>query len=683
MTAQAAFDIAIPDAGMAAAFTNGERALTVADPSTGTAAGTYFLSKFLNLKGGIYTVKANSSDPFSVWAGKGLSTSRRVLAVTPAPGTASYEADVFLQPGTQRFDLTVGNLTTGQCFVVFSLWKDGRIIYSSEKTGWVWDTVQLADEALTAVADPRLSLPVWSISPNWRQPVLERLWWLTDVLESETSVEQRRSMLRHPKRSWEASFLRADLARMRMNNFISSVGLGKFLCPFWPEQMRLQANLASGATEIQFARYALDDREFFAGSLALLTDGRDVANYELVQIQSVTSAVSGDTITLVAATAKTWGRGARITPVYEVRFDGTPTLGDETDRAATVQARFEAVQTFKHIVPSWGNCSPLWSFKLDWRDKLQSQFERQVNVIDNPTGIDDYTDYGGVTRVGVRGGLRLFGRESVTAYRSFLAEARGRNYRFWWPSGTHDVEPTGAIGGLTLGVVNTGFFDWYEQPQDARRMLMIEYVGDAPPIYRRIEGVEKISSTEDRLTFNRALPTISRAAIKRISYLMPVRFDQDQFELSYVTDNCAAVRAAVVVRSADIDGMPDLECSVTSQPYPVVVNDSLNVSAAVLGGWWGGVPEQVESLNVSAVLASGELVTALRSVTVDSESLNVAAAMVSGQLDSVYESLTAENESLNVAAALVSGSLQLSLVSATIDFDSMNVSANITAGTLT
>ena len=41
--------------------------------------------------------------------------------------------------------------------------------------------------------------PLWTIRPNWRNGVLERLEWLTNVISGETGVEQRRSVRPSPR----------------------------------------------------------------------------------------------------------------------------------------------------------------------------------------------------------------------------------------------------------------------------------------------------------------------------------------------------------------------------------------------------------------------------------------------------------------------------------------------------
>ena len=57
MAAQTPYQVTIPDAGVAADFTNEERGLAVANPQSSTAAGVYYMSRLINLKGGNYTLK--------------------------------------------------------------------------------------------------------------------------------------------------------------------------------------------------------------------------------------------------------------------------------------------------------------------------------------------------------------------------------------------------------------------------------------------------------------------------------------------------------------------------------------------------------------------------------------------------------------------------------------------------
>jgi hypothetical protein len=678
MSAAAPYQIAIPDAGVAAGFTNDERALAVSSPQGSTPAGVYYLSRLINLAGGTYTLKINGSSACSVWIGEELASTSRITSYGGVQ-TPAVQAEFFVRPGTSRIDIVLSTLG-GSCYVAFSIWKAGKPVYTSAAASWLWDTTFIPDTGLTAQADPKLSLPVFAFTPNWKSGVTERLSWLSDVFASESDTEQRRSLLLHPRRSFEAQFMRTGLHRMRLNDFIVGVGTGKFIAPFWPEQTRIPTALSAGTTTIEFPRNHLLGREFAVGEMVLIYD-RDPGQYDLAVVEGIASTTV-DTITLASETLRAWPAGSRVAPAYVVTFDGLPGIAGVTDRVATSGMRFEQAETFKHISPSWGYCAPLWQFRLNTKEDLQTSHERKTYEIDNGTSPVDFYDYAEVTRATAKGSLILYGRENLNAYRAFIAMARGKVARFWWPSRSHDIEPAGSVGGTTLDVLDTGYADWMATPQDARKMIGFYFNDGSPAVYRQIQSVEKLIGGNNRLTFATALPPMLRAQIERVSYVMPVRFDQDTFELHHVTDAAKAVRASVVVRSSEIEGMPPIECSITSWTYPVVAEETINVTATLIGGSLQEFAPPMEMLDVTGTIVSGTLQSAMVGYTSPAEQLDVSASVDSGTLQMVMRSVTIDPELLDVTGNISGGSLAVALISTTMDTDSVDVSATITGGTL-
>jgi hypothetical protein len=109
MPAAAPFQITIPDSGVAAGFTNDERALAVASPHSATPAGVYYLSRLINLQGGVYTLKINGASACSAWVGEDLSTTSRVASYGGVQ-SSPISADFFVRPGTTRLDLVLSSL---------------------------------------------------------------------------------------------------------------------------------------------------------------------------------------------------------------------------------------------------------------------------------------------------------------------------------------------------------------------------------------------------------------------------------------------------------------------------------------------------------------------------------------------------------------------------------------------
>jgi hypothetical protein len=290
----------------------------------------------------------------------------------------------------------------------------------------------------------------------------------------------------------------------------------------------------------------LTNREFFAGDLALLTNG-DPAVYEVVQIESVTDSA----ITLVDTPLVPWPGGTRIIPLRQVHLDELPTRSAPTSHVATMSVRFEFDEPERNITPSWGGPDQLFSFPTNWANAPDLGYERTNYTMDTQTGVIEIIDPADVGRVTMRGSVSLFGRARVAAFRAFAAQARGRALRFWCATGTHDLEPLGEIGDAArLDVAPIGYASLFNVPQDARRAIAIYLNDGSTPIYREILNIEARSGF-DRMTLNASIPAMTRSQVDRISFLMPVRFDQDAFEIEHVTDDLKAVRSSVTVRSSE------------------------------------------------------------------------------------------------------------------------------------
>lgn len=669
-----AVQFAIPDSS-AAAFTAGE--LAVGPASTAVAAGTRNFARHFILAGGTYVIKLWAADVATLWVGTEGTSLRRIGIHSKSSVPTTFT--VFAQAGIHRLDVTLLNLTTKVTGFALTIVKDGITVYASAASGWVWSTGAVVDSDIPSAGDMRLTYPVWSVTPNWAEGVTERLEWLTEVIPSEVGTEQRRSLRRYPRRSIEASFLRTGTARQRIDTFIVGVGLNRFLVPLWFEQLRTSA--ATSGTTLTWPTGTFSQREFVAGELALF-QGADPGNYEIVTV----SNVSGTTLTFMTAPVKSWPAGTRITPLRVARFESLPEQRMVTDRVSTTQIRFNLDEPDRYVAPSWGYCAPLWHYKLDWSQGVTIDNSRTTYTIDVETGKVDVTDPGGRSRVGAKGDLLLLGRSQVWSFRQFLAQARGKSQRFWWPSGTHDLEPVGVIGGVTLDVAATGYSTWLTQPQDAKLMIGVVFSDGRPAVYRRIQSVTGFD-TFDRLTLTQALPAMSRASIKRIQFVMPARFDQDGFELHHITDNMRAVKASVVVRSSDIDGMPDIDCWVTSRPYPVDEYDELAVTATVTGGLLRGtVLPQILALDVTGTVTGGSLTTmvAYHPYDAGAEAIDVTGTVTGGTLTlaATYGSINAGTEAIDVMGTVTGGSLQALLISTTYGTEGIDVTGAVTGGTL-
>lgn len=670
------FAVAVP-APHTAAFTAGEQALAVADPITAAAGRTLFrLARWFDFEGGTYTFRTVADDSAAWFASVALNNGRSLFRNLFTEGVV--ERTVYIPRGRMRLDILLSNMSTAasSCYVAFSIRYGGRVVYASSAAGWVFDTAAIPDASVPAPGDRRLSYSLFPFTPNWSGGVTERIEYMTEVMPSETDVEQRRSPRRFARRTFEASFMRHGANRARLDNFFLGLGKSEVLLPLWHEQYKLTATLGSNLT---FPQGSLVMREFRAGDLAVLI--RNPSDYELLTIAS--HNLSTDTITFTAPPATTWGAGSRIMPVRVARVMEAVRFENQTDSVATSQARFELSEPLTWPDPSWGYCSPLFRFKPNRTTALSLDFDRRTFTQDTETGPVDVTDPGQRVRVGTRLSLALRGRENVYRFRQFIGNARGRAVRFWMPDWMQDIVPATDIPGSHIDAVPAGFAEYIKVQQDARLMIGVEFKDGRPALYREITAVEEVGSVE-RFFVDPALPPVLQSEVARIMFVLPSRFDQDSFELQHVVDDSAVVQTTLVVRSAERDGLPDIECFTTSKPYPLNQTDGVDVGMSLvsLSLIQFGVPPG--EVNVAMTFVEGELRQTLKNYTPPPEdATDVAMTFVEGELRQALLSYTIQAEAMTISAVLVTGTLQEQVVTySNYQPEAMTISAEIVGGTL-
>lgn len=548
------------------------------------------------------------------------------------------------------------------------------------KPQWVFPVAALP-------ADPRRSLPVFQVLPNWKDGITETLSWLTDVMSSEMAVEQRRALRRYPRRQFEMGFLRVGAARSRIENFLAGVGKRDHLVPIWHEQYKLGATpLPFGI--VQFPTGTLAEREFDFNDLVLITTG-DMDRYAVLTVTAVNKATDQIQMRSVADIG-TWPVGSRIVPLRRSKVLDQSTLENVTDRAAMTRIRFQLQDADTRFTSSWGYCSPLWRTKPNRVSPLSMEFNRSDYVLDFSTGVVDVTDPGDRAQISQSMDITLFGRSQVWAFRAFLYNARGRARRFYVPTFMSDIEPAGDMGGLQFDAMPNGFSEYFAGPQQARRIIGVDFKDGRPSVYRNIVGVGKVLDVSppflpvvERFVLDQAMPPILRREVERVSFIVPSRFDQDTIELFHVTDDSAAVKSSVVTRSAIVDGMPPIECWVASRPYPLTPVEEMTSQAICMGGVIYDPRNVVtEEVNVSTQVVAGVLSALLKSVSYQ-EQIDVTARVVEGSITSPLRAYDAGLESLNVSTAVVGGTVQTKLITQVIPVESINVSAAVQQGSLT
>lgn len=522
------------------------------ESSDGLPGGTIWVaSRWIYFaESGQYTMRIYADDFATVWLGKDSSDLSFAFEVQPTSPLASNDYGFYVTKGLKRIDIRVGNsIFVGEdnhpTCTALSIWRGSFPVYISRKEGWLATEGNFpADDAIPNRPDPKTFYPIFSVEPNWKGGMYERLSWFTDVLASDTNAEQRRALRTLPRRSVTAEYLRKGAGRSTLDSFLAGAGNSPCLMPLFHEPVRLPEGTGPDSTGIAFSGAGPAQREIREGSLVMVTAG-DPDDYDLLRV----GTVEPQRFSWGTYPTKIWPAGSVLYPVRVARVNGVTSMENVSSAVARMQIVFDYEDPDLGLAET-PTPSPdqeiLFQFPCNWRERLRYDYNRKIFTHDNQSGAPWHTDPGGDTFITTQFTVTMYGRAEVQRFRRFLGLMRGRSRAFYFLSPTDDLIPLGDIDGLSaeLMVEDSGFSEYFfQRPQPIRRRIGL-LVDNNSPEYRNIIGI----GPNGGLLLDSPFPSTSRDKIVRIAFVSPARLDQDTVELRHYVGLSNAVEARVTIR---------------------------------------------------------------------------------------------------------------------------------------
>lgn len=372
---------------------------------------------------------------------------------------------------------------------------------------------------------------IWQWTPNWRNPMIERLEWLTDVHRSKNLTEQAMQLRNRPRISWEFEVTVHARARRSFEAAIFAHQAGEWLLPIWPDGGFLVSALAAGNTAIPVETANTD---FHAGGQAVLiaADGHAA---EAVTVDTV----SADQITLLAGTTRDYAIGARLYPARTAEFSGpVQAITHITGELATARYRLRLTDPRDHSAASASTYRglPVLETRPNWRGNRSASYRRELQTLDYGASLPYVEDIGTRAEL-VQSHLWTLGsRDDIAALRAWLYAVAGRQGAFWLPTWMNDLKPVQPIGvtDTHIDVENIGYSTYLAGQRD-RRDIEIE-LRDGTLLRRRIDSASALDANSERLLIDAALgQAVAVADVVRVSYLQTARQEADAAELSWKT----------------------------------------------------------------------------------------------------------------------------------------------------
>lgn len=383
------------------------------------------------------------------------------------------------------------------------------------------------------------TLPVWTVRPNWKGGVLERLEWLTNVLMSSTGAEQRRALRLSPRRSVEITINPTQNERTFVDLLLHKLGSNEWLFPLWFDKARLSVAAELGADRIDFDNTF---REFTDGGLALIY--KDAFTWEVISI-----AGQDDTgLDLALPLDGPWGKNVAVYPLRQARLQNETELRALSSRvgesvllwtiteANDYPEEMPDAQTFEGM--------PVLTIAPNRSQDITVNHTRLAVDRDNQVGIPYRVDSAGRAFQVQSHSWMLVGRQAQAEFRSMLYWLRGRQRAVWLPSFNEDIVTSRASANASTNL-------------DIQK-IGIAYAGGVIPgrDVVRVNGIPARitalgapqSPQEERLRIGAGL-TAAVPAGRRGSFMSPARLNQDGIEILHHADTNGAAECSTTFKS--------------------------------------------------------------------------------------------------------------------------------------
>jgi len=403
---------------------------------------------------------------------------------------------------------------------------------------------------LLPVAGDRVAL----VTAEYELPVEEVMGFATDVIDAKDGGEQRISVRKQPREGWACRFSLTGAARQRMQHLLLDQTASRLGLPLWHEQVRLASAVSPGGTTYPTSGAA--DVDFRVGGLAavfaLQPDGEvNPHEFDVLNLTAVSD------ILLTAASGSQYGytAGSLLVPVRQVRVAGTPG-GRRYPVVLEEQAiEFEAVENDAGAPagstawnPATYNGRPLLDECNVMSGTTPEQLDRRIFVVDNSTGVVTQSSPWDRGKRSSQKGFSARTRAQVRQLKAILRYLRGRQRAFYLPTFAEDltVAATLSIGTSTVDVVHVSYARFARQ-RDPKRVFRITFT-DGTSLVRAVTASEATSTTVERLTLDATWPTTrAPSEVRRVQFYELVRFDADEFHITYPRLGAAQLEAPVRV----------------------------------------------------------------------------------------------------------------------------------------
>ena len=398
------------------------------------------------------------------------------------------------------------------------------------------------DQAQLKIIGTRIVAFGWLV--DWSKSISESIQWLTDILQSKTGYEQRRSLRLTPRINYEVELLIYDAERQYFDLAMIGWGAKTFAIPVWNQQQWLKTAHGAGGLIVYCDT---TNRNFRANRLAILR-GQTAFDNETVEIESVLA----DRLILKRPLQKNWSKGTCFSPAVTAQLSGQPNLIKRTDRMMRTSVALTVTETVDHVATlpttTYRNY-PILEEKPNEQNDLTHSYERLLTQLDNKTGLAFQKDLAQSAFGLYQYDWMTYGRAQQANLRALFYALRGSQKAIWLPTFSDDLTVKAVItaSSQTIDIQWCGYTR-FAQKQLGRQDIQIT-LRNKTVLYRRITSATEVNSATERLSVDQSfLNQINPADIINVSFISLCRLSNDTLNFEHINDSDGIAKASVTWR---------------------------------------------------------------------------------------------------------------------------------------
>lgn len=400
---------------------------------------------------------------------------------------------------------------------------DLRWLFDGQKTGERYSVGSL-------LGGQRVIGFAWDI--DWANGVSESLAWHTDILQSQTGYEQRRSLRLSPRLTLDVDLLLHQRERTLFDLTIVGWSSKIFVIPLWFYQSHLQQDIANNSLKIPCNTTNMPYADYQYIMLV-----KSAFEYEVAEVHSVNDGQ----IILKRPLQNAWTIGTHLYPAVSAFIRQQPQLKKRNSETMRTAVQFQALNTVGHVKNEPKNIDyfldyPVLNLAPNESNDLTHSYQRLQQQLDNLSGRPLLVDSANASFMLYQYRWFLHGIEQHQQFYSWLNLLNGRQKAVWIPTFSDDLILTNAIqsASKTLDVAYCGYTK-FGQGQNGRQHIIIK-LKNGQNIYQKIISAQELNGIERLTTAEPFDRTILLDDVQTIEFISLCRLNSDTVNIVHHND---------------------------------------------------------------------------------------------------------------------------------------------------